>query len=243
MAGTDNEDGEARRREEGRALLRSGELSVLLARLSEGGPEERRRARRLRTERAILKLAGEVGFEAITFTELLGRAGANRSWFYITYGDLEHCFAAAAVAAGKALCEELMRPCEEAKEWTAGMRDALGTLAGLVDSEPAVVRALVVEARSTGTAVTVTREEVLGRLSDAIDRARRESGRTRHVPPPITPRFILAGIEAVVTRFLDTRQSDGFAARTPDLLWLAVDFYRGPEAARAAVAEMRAGQG
>lgn len=237
MSGRDSDES-VRRRVEGRALLRAAELAPLLAELSAGGPEERDRARRLRTERAMLELAGEVGYEALTFGELLGRAGTNRSWFYGTFGGKERCFAAAASAAGEALCDTLLGPCEEAGDWTTGIAASLAELTALVDAEPAVMRALVVEAWPAGAAVAAVREEVLGRLSDAIDRARREPVGTRHAPPPITPRFILAGIESAVVHFLDAGRADGFAAHTPDLLWLAVDFYRGPQAAREAVAEM-----
>lgn len=244
-----DEGGWPGRAAEGRALLGREELEAVLGRLAAGGDGEegRRRAVRLRSERAMLELAGERGRDAVTVEELISRAETNRAEFYEAFAGKDECLARACAAAGEALCERLLAPCGEAGDWAAGLGAALGELAGLVDSEPAVMRALVVEAWSAGTAVAAGREQVLGRLSDAIDRARREPTGTRHAPPPITPRFILAGIESAVVGFLGAPEEGGFAARTPGLLWLAVDFYRGPAAARAAVAaaarEAEPGQG
>jgi AcrR family transcriptional regulator len=205
------------------------------------GPRERAAASRLVLGRTALEMAGELGYQQVTVEELIDRAGSNRARFYDVFVDKEACFTWAYEAGADALCECLLSACAEGPDWASGIRRALVALAALVGAERGVAAGLLTEHREAGTAVTAKRQEVVGRLTRAIDRARRETTDSRHAPPPFTAQFILSAVEAAVLKFLVDPGEGGFEAEVPDLLYLAVEIYLGPEAARAQVRALRLG--
>jgi AcrR family transcriptional regulator len=216
----------------GPALIDGAELERLRAQLAEGRPEERVAATRLDFGRAVIAMAGEVGYEGVRVEGLIERAGSNRARFYAAFPGKEACFTWAYEAAIEAACERLLDACESAPDWASGMRRALVELARFVAAEPEVARGLLAEPGGAGAAVAAKRMEVLERLSRAIDRARRETTRSRHSPPPVTSRFILSAINTAVLKFLAEPGGGGLEAELPGLLYLVVDVYLGPEAAR-----------
>lgn len=225
----------------GRALLDGARFAERRAELAADGPGGRAAAIRLDLARTALVMAGERGYEAIVVEELIERAATNRARFYQAFAGKEACFAEAYVAGAEALAERLLGACEAAGGWAAGMRAALEELARFVVAEPAVARGLLAEPGGAGAVVAAKRDEVFGRLSRAIDRARRETTRSRHPSPPFTSRFILGTIDAAVLKFLADPEGRSFEAELPGLLYLAVDFYLGPEAARAELRELGSG--
>jgi AcrR family transcriptional regulator len=225
----------------GPALIDGAELARRQTELIAGSSAGRAAAISLSFGRAAIVMAGELGYEGVRVEELIERAGSNRARFYDAFADKETCFTWAYDAAIEAICERLLDACESAPDWASGMRHALEELAGFVAAEPGVARGLLAEPGGAGAAVAAKRMEVLERLSRAIDRARRETVASRHSPPPVTSRFILSAIHAAVLKFLaDTDAGAGdLEAELPSLLYIAVDFYLGPEAARAQVRALR----
>jgi AcrR family transcriptional regulator len=198
-----------------------------------GGEEEPEAARRRAMERAALELCGEVGFAQMTVAALVERSGSNLDRFYRTYGDKGRCYHAAYAAGMEELAAGALGACAQARQWVDGMRAALVWTAELAAAEPVVVRGLLGEARAADSRTRQKREEVFERLSRAIDRARRETDKPRHSPPPLTARFILLGIETSLLRFLDRPTGDedprGWLTGAT---YVAVDLYLGGAAAR-----------
>ncbi len=222
----------------GRALLDGARFAERRADLWDEGPGGRAAAIRLDLARTALVMAGEAGYEAMVVEELIERAATNRARFYEAFAGKEACFAEAYVAGAEALAERLLGAGYAAGGWAAGMRAALEELVRFVVAEPAVARGLLAEPGGAGAVVAAKRDEVFGRLSRAIDRARRETIRSRHPVPPFTSRFILGTIETAVLKFLADPAGRSFEAELPGLLYLVVDFYLGPEAAREQVREL-----
>ena len=223
----------------GAALIDGAELARRRDELIAGPPGARTAAIRLAFGRAAVVMAGESGYEAVRVEDLIERAGSNRARFYEAFEGKEACFAWAYGAALEAICERLLDACESAPEWASGMRHALEELARFVAAEPEVARGLLAEPGGAGAAVAAKRLEVLERLSRAIDRARRETLASRHSPPPVTSRFILTAINTVVFKFLADPGGEDLEAELPGLLFLAVDLYLGPAAARDQVRALR----
>jgi AcrR family transcriptional regulator len=196
---------------------------------------ERSAATRRAMERAALELSGEVGYGQMTVAALIRRSDSNLDRFYKAYRSKFDCYLTGYEGAIDALCERLLGACAEAADWPAGMRAALGELAGFLSAEPSRAKGVLAEVYVAGGAALEKRNEVFERLSRAIDRARRETVGSRHSPPPITSRFILNAIEATVVRDLASGKADDFAAQLPGVLYLASTPYFGrAEASRAA---------
>jgi AcrR family transcriptional regulator len=225
----------------GAALIDGAELERRRAELMEGGPEDRAVAINLAFGRTVIAMAGELGYAEVTVEELIERAGSNRARFYDAFADKEELFGWAYPAALEAFAERLLAACEAAPDWASGMRGAVAELGRLVVAEPALARGLLARPGGAGAAVAAARDEVVGRLSRAVDRARRETSASRHPVPPLTARFILGAIEMAVLKFLAGPEERSFEEVMPGLLYLAVDLYLGPEEARAQVRALRAG--
>jgi AcrR family transcriptional regulator len=183
--------------------------------------------------RAALLLSGEVGFSAMTVDQLLARSGSNRERFYGIYRDKAHCYAVGYRAAIEELCGRLLESCERAESWSTGMRAGLLELDAFLTAEPALARGLIAEAPLAEQAVATKRRQVFERLTEAVDRARRERRGSGEEPPEITAEFVVAGIDAEVVRTL--HKGIAFADLVPDLLYLSLLFYFGAAAARAEV--------
>jgi hypothetical protein len=184
--------------------------------------------------KGILLTIGQIGYQRATeegglptseaFAEAYG-AGVE-----LVYDSL---MAAAKQAGGS--CEE--RLCA-----------AIVHLFELVEAEPVIAKALLVDARAAGPAVLDKYTEIVERLSRALDGARRETG-SRHSSSPLTGTFIVGAIEFSVWDRLRRGEPmnelwDDLAplihfAMTP--LFGEAEAWRAFEAARAIAADRRRG--
>jgi AcrR family transcriptional regulator len=221
-------------------LLDRERFETELRRARAAGAQGREGAARLAMERAALEVSGEVGFEAMTVEAVIDRSGAHRDRFYRTYASKSECYLRAYTAGIDDLAEFILGACASAPSWPAGMRSALEALGEFLEAEPLLARGLITEPWGAGGGVLEKRYEVFERLSRAIDRARRETPKSRHAPPPVTAEFILRGGEAAVRRNL--RESGiSWQEAASATLYLSVLFYFGAEAARAEVARLGRG--
>lgn len=70
------------------------------------------------------------------------------------------------------------------------------------------------------------RNELLERLSQAVDSARRES-ESRHSPPPLTALFMVSAIEASAVAALLSDEPQRFGEAVPELAQMIVGAYFG----------------
>jgi AcrR family transcriptional regulator len=178
-------------------------------------------------ERAMLELVGIHGYGQVTVAAVLARSGANRTQFYAAFTGKEDCFASAYETATESLVVELLAPCGEDVPWAVGIRGALDQLIAFVGAQPDLARGVFIAAGPPkDERITAKRREVVGRLTHAVDRARREIPDSRHAPPPLTARFIVSGIEAAVVKFL--REPDDFPDPAEELLALVLVYFPKP---------------
>jgi AcrR family transcriptional regulator len=224
----------------GAAMLDRTEFERRRTELSQGGPKERARADSLSLGRTALVMAGELGYQQVRVDELIVRAGSNRVRFYDAFADKEACFTWAYEAAVDTLRERLLGACAGPEGWASGMRGGLVALSAFLAAEPEAARGLLAEPGGAGDAVAAKRAEVLERLTRAVDRARHERIEPGHSPPPLTARFVVGAIQAAAVRSLNDPGGRSFEEELPGLLFIAVDYYLGPEVARAQVRALRA---
>jgi AcrR family transcriptional regulator len=185
--------------------------------------------------RAILELSGQVGYNNVTVAAIVERSGSNRAHFYATFGGKGEAYGIAYSEVVGELLERLLRACAR-DDWRSAMKAGLGELARFADEDPELAAGLIAEVHVAGGAALVVRSEAVERLSRAIDRARREVPNARQSPPPITSRFIVAAIESTVIRTVLERGS--LTVELPELLYLVIFYYFGPEAARREVEDL-----
>lgn len=182
----------------------------------------------------MLQAVGRKGYERATVQDAILEAGLYRQAFYDSFTDKDDCYLQA-IDAGSAWIELAMREAAVGQAtWRGQLRGALTGLLRFLDMEPEVGRALLVEVHAAGPPAVGKRTEAMERAAMMMDRAREES---EDLAPAISAEAIVAGILAVLHSRLAADQTDGFARLLPELMYLAVLPYFGPEAA---ATEMRA---
>ncbi len=186
--------------------------------------------KRQRILRGMLEAVGTQGYEQTTVQDAITSAGLYRQAFYDNFTGKEDCYLHA-LDAGSAWVElEMRRAAGGEVSWRGQLRAALGGLLSFLDEQPEIGRALLVEVHAAGGAAVEKRTEAMERAAQMMDLAREESD---GVAPAISAEAVVAGILAVLHTRLAARRSGGFAPLLPELMYLAVLPYFGPEEAAA----------
>lgn len=162
---------------------------------------------------AMLVLSGERGYERVRVGDVIERAGSSRGTFYKHFRDKEDCFAQAYEEASEWLFRRLSGAAKRQAGWRCGLRVAMAELLEFCATQPAIAKALFVEVHAAGGRALAQHDQLMERLSRAVDSARREPD-SRHSPPPITAAFMVGAIETLVRAKL----LDGDGERAPELL-------------------------
>lgn len=181
----------------------------------------------------MLESVGTRGYEQTSVQHVVARAGLYRQAFYDSFEGKEDCYLQA-IDAGSAWIELAMREAALGETtWRGQLRGALFGLLNFLEEQPGVGRALLVEVHAAGPRAVEKRTEAMERAATMMDGAREESLGTA---PEISAEAVVAGILAVLHTRLSTDQASNFMQLLPELMYLAVLPYFGPDAA---AAEMR----
>jgi AcrR family transcriptional regulator len=192
--------------------------------------------KRERILQGMLQAVGTRGYERTSVQDAVAEAGLYRQAFYDAFDDKEDCYLQA-IDAGSAWIELAMREAGvEATSWRSQLRGALFGLLAFLEEQPAVARAVLVEVHAAGPRAVEKRTEAMERAVAMMDGAREES---TAMAPEIAAEAVVAGILAVLHTRLSTDQASDFIQLLPELMYLAVLPYFGPDAA---AAEMRTGR-
>lgn len=186
--------------------------------------------KRQRILQGMLESVGTKGYEQTTVQDAIEAAGLYRQAFYDSFEDKEDCYLQA-LDAGSAWLELAMHEAAAGSgSWRGRLRGALAGLLSFLDAQPAIGRALLVEVHAAGPGAVQKRTEAMARAAELIDRAREESDDSA---PAISAEAVVAGILAVLHGRLSSDQTDGFSQLLPELMYLAVLPYFGPDEAAA----------
>ncbi len=165
---------------------------------------------------SMLVCAGEVGYRRLAVERVYRHYGGYRSQFYKHFRNKEECFVAAYDLEANRIADRLVGLAEEEGPGEERLRRALEALAGLIATRPSVARALIVEVHVAGDEARLKRQEVLGRLSHALDRACRETA-SRHSPPPLTAEFMVCAVEQALSTAILKENPREFVKAVPEL--------------------------
>ena len=179
---------------------------------------------------AMLIAVGERGLANTSVEDALDLTDLSRTRFYECFRNKADCFAQAFETEAERLCREILSAGHSHTDWTCGLRAALARLLRFVAEKPARARALLIEGQFAGGPISVKYDEVVERLSRAVDSARHGVG-TQHSPPPLTAEFIVATIEFTICTWLIGDSTSNVMSLLPGLVHFSVLFYLGEEAA------------
>jgi AcrR family transcriptional regulator len=178
----------------------------------------------------VLHVVGELGYRGASVRAVLEYSGGHRKQFYNHFDSLEDCFQQAYATWIERLGVSLLEAAVSASGWRAGVRAGLVRLFQFVDEQPAIARALFVEAQVAGGETLAERDGAMGRLAQALDSVRANIDADQ-LPPETTGIFVVGGIEACLCDVLAAGDANRIWDALPELMHLAAGSYLGKEAA------------
>jgi AcrR family transcriptional regulator len=193
-------------------------------------PDLIRAIQRERLLAAMIKTVTEIGYNALTVQNVLGRAGISRPTFYEQFEDKEDCFLAAFDASAALLRERIDAVVADAgPDWQGRLRAGIAELLRFIAEEPEAARVVIVEARASSPTGLRRRDELLDRFAGCIDALVRED--LDEPPSAIAAAGVVGGIESVLYARLQKEETKDLEALLPSLMYFAVLAYAGLEAA------------
>jgi AcrR family transcriptional regulator len=183
-----------------------------------------------RLREALLDLCVERGYASLQLTDLLERAGVERSAFEREYDDLDACFA---TVLGEIYAEFFTRA-QAAVAGQSGWRDRMRATAyallRFLRADERVARLAAVEAQHAGEGAQRLFLETFNRLVDLID-----EGSAEATGPDSPSRATALGVGGVVFARIQEAVAEGELGlgeeEIPELMYAAVFPYLGAEAA------------
>jgi AcrR family transcriptional regulator len=176
-------------------------------------PEEVARNQRERLFGAVVAVASQEGFEAMTVADVLELSGVSRSAFYKHFASKSECLTAAA--------SELLEPALQALGPTAGRgeprvpRQVFERFFELLDSEPAAARVCFVELHSAGEEGEAVADHAFETLTEAVVELAGAS--ESEDPNPALIRALVGGIRKLVHTRLSRGEEGGLKHLAPKL--------------------------
>ncbi|HMJ71904.1 MAG TPA: TetR/AcrR family transcriptional regulator [Solirubrobacterales bacterium] len=169
---------------------------------------------------AMLLTVGEKGYAQATVREVAERARITQDRFHRRFGSKEACFARAYEEAADRFGTQILEACEAAPGWREGFRAALAELLRTVAEQPLMAKALLLEVRAARGSSWVVHQEVVDRLTTALDTARDEPG-ARTGATRMTSAFVAGAIEESLCLDLAAGRADSVQLQLNDLTHLA----------------------
>src|SRR5262245_45332369 len=189
---------------------------------------------------AMLLVCGEQGYAEVSVRSVIARARASRNTFYRHFADKEDCFAAAYDAGIDELLRQILDPAHAADDWCAGVRAGVGALMRVLETEPAVARALLLEPFPAGRRALDKRAEAMRVIAEELDRARSRLPVENEAMPALTSEIVVGGLESLVRLHLQDSSPPRATDLMPDLVYFAISPYLGREVAGEQAALARA---
>jgi AcrR family transcriptional regulator len=180
----------------------------------------------------MLEAVGEVGYEATSVRAVLDRTDLYRQAFYDNFSSKEDCYLQAYDAGVERIEAEIRAAAAGESIWRGQLRAGLGALLKFLDDAPDIGRALVVEVHPAGAEALAKRTAAMSRARGFLDLGRAEAEMNGSGPPRLAAEAVTSGIHMVVHSRLAAGERDGFRELLPELMYVAVLPYFGPEAAK-----------
>ena len=183
---------------------------------------------------ATVRLVAEKGFESVTVSDVIERAGVSRCAFYELFESKDECLFAAYEKVLDVLVDYVARAFEGDGPWPLRIRRAMEACLEACSAEPEVARMTTVD-------VPAARPEAQRRYRDALQRfvplfiEGREYAADEIRLPRDLERMAVGGAETIIFDEVVAGRAEDLPARLPDLLFTVLAPYIGPEAAAAEV--------
>jgi len=190
----------------------------------------------------IVRTVAQSGYAKARISDICQAAGVTRPVFYEQFRGKEDAFLAAHRHGTGLVIASMEAASEAAGDWSAGIRDALGALLGILAGAPAFATMAVVEIDAVGEAGREERDVLLARFRrffTAADDAAGAVGAPPQVAATELVDAVVGGVYASIYRRIAAAGAAELPALLPTLSYFVLAPFLGPEAAAARLAEPR----
>jgi AcrR family transcriptional regulator len=195
-------------------------------------------SQRERLLRAMVREVAERGYDQVSVSRVVERAGVSRGAFYEEFAGKDECLFEAYDAMLDVLISRVRTAFTEADPWPTKVRLALGVLLEELAADPGLARMATVEIPSAGPTAHQRYREGIQRFLPFFRQGRDYSGRDEELPKD-AELMAVGGAEAIIFDEVVAGRVTRLPALLPDILFTLLVPYLGPEEA---VAEMRRAQ-
>ncbi|HTT95248.1 MAG TPA: TetR/AcrR family transcriptional regulator [Solirubrobacterales bacterium] len=181
---------------------------------------------------ALMELAREAGYRATSVTEITARAGVGREGFERDFGSREALALAVLEVGGAELRERVGHAFAAGGRWPGSLRAAAWELARWIREHPTAIHFGVLGLLGAEEMVLVRREELLLWFARLVEEGRAVAADPAAVPRA-APLLLVGAIVGLLRGRLGPDLPAAMPGLVPEMMWLAVRPYLGPDAADA----------
>jgi AcrR family transcriptional regulator len=179
---------------------------------------------RERLVNAMIELAAEEGFRAVSVAEVSSQAGVSSATFYELFRDKEDCLLAAYEAITEGLFDQLRGIDRDGRvstpNWSVASVAALDRMLRAVQADPNRGRILFIEALGGRGRIREARKRVLSELESLLEKTLDRASREGHALD-IPPIAVIGGVRSIVARRLRTSEEDDLPALAREIVsWM-----------------------
>jgi AcrR family transcriptional regulator len=200
------------------------------------------RSQRERVIDAMIVTVAKRGYQHTSVSDVIRAAGVSRKTYYEHFRDKEECF----VAAYDLIIDHLIGDTREAfgteAQWRRRVVAGLAVILELLASRKDLARFCVIEILAAGENALARRDEVMRAFAQFIEPGREE------VPDGVdiselTAQAVVGGIYSILHEEIRQDRVKNLAGLCPDLVYIALAPYIGPEEAAGEAERLRATRG
>jgi AcrR family transcriptional regulator len=189
------------------------------------------RSQRERMLEATSQAVSELGYPGLTVAAILERAGVSRKTFYEHFADKEECF----LAAYDVVVEGLVRAVGDAYDhedaWRDKVRAGLGEFVRFLAAEPDFARMCIVEVLAAGPSALQRRDGAMRMFTIFFEEGRHEVPPGMPPLPPLVSQSVVGAVYEIIYSRIRRDQTAELPDLLPDLMYIALVPYLGPEEA------------
>jgi AcrR family transcriptional regulator len=178
-----------------------------------------KRGQRERLVDAMIELAAQVGYQALSVAQISSHAGVSSATFYEQFPDKESCL----VAAYRTSVERVLGDIQSippASGWADIGEAAVGALLGALDRHPHAGRMLLIESRAAGPQMRKERQQALEKLDVWVEEVLQTPSANGEILD-IPAIAVVGAVRSIVVRHFHTHAEDKLPSLTGDILaWL-----------------------
>jgi AcrR family transcriptional regulator len=183
---------------------------------------------KIRAVGTFIELVAERGFQNVDLAEVSERAGLAPGTAERMYPDRLTYFSAGWDLLERFYVERMMEAYRPFEGWRNRLRAAARETARLMQEFPKQAHFMVVDALSVGKPGRDRQQELAARLAMLLDEARKDLDDPGSAPAT-TSGWVVGLFFDRMYRYVSTGREDLFARDLPELMFLAVSSYFGPE--------------